>query len=77
MTDISDEDLTTADMLGRRDGRKDAERHDPSGSDRLAERIIGGIECEFRDWLSPDEYAQAKRIIKQIIESEYQTISLP
>ena len=46
---------------------------DQSGSDRLAERIIGGIECEFRDWLSPDEYAQAKRIIKQIIESEYQS----
>jgi hypothetical protein len=39
-------------------------------SDRLAERIIGGIECEFRAWLSPDEYAQAKAIITRIIAED-------
>lgn len=39
-------------------------------ANKIADRVITALEGRFREWLSPQEYAEAKPLLVEIIESE-------
>jgi len=42
-----------------------------SMSSTLADRIITALECKYRDWLSPEEYAESREMIQGVIDARY------